>query len=239
MSDNFSLIIKNGSCYIDGKLTKTDIGLSGNKIKKIGKIELNSSKVYDATDKVVLPGIIDTQVHFREPGSTDAEDLESGSRAAVLGGVTALFEMPNTNPPTSNLVEFDKKLQAAKNRMHSNYAFYFGATPDNTDQLAQLKNVEGCCGVKLFAGSSTGNLLVDKEADIEKVISSSDRIVSIHSEDEDIIKLRKKFIKKGDVHSHAEWRNVEVAMSSTQGWLKLQSDIIKKFTSFMLRRETK
>ena len=228
MSDNFSLIIKNGSCYIDGKLTKTDIGLSGNKIKKIGKIELNSSKVYDATDKVVLPGIIDTQVHFREPGSTDAEDLESGSRAAVLGGVTALFEMPNTNPPTSNLVEFDKKLQAAKNRMHSNYAFYFGATPDNTDQLAKLKDVEGCCGVKLFAGSSTGNLLVDKEADIEKVISSSDRIVSIHSEDEDIIKLRKKFIKKGDVHSHAEWRNVEVAISSTRRVVKIAERYNKK-----------
>ncbi len=228
MSDNFSLIIKNGACYIDGKLTKTDIGLSGNKIKKIGKIELNSSKVYDATDKVVLPGIIDTQVHFREPGSTDAEDLESGSRAAVLGGVTALFEMPNTNPPTSNLVEFDKKLQAAKNRMHSNYAFYFGATPDNTNQLAQLKDVEGCCGVKLFAGSSTGNLLVDKEADIEKVISSSDRIVSIHSEDEDIIKIRKKFIKKGDVHSHAEWRNVEVAMSSTRRVVKIAERHNKK-----------
>ncbi len=228
MSDNFSLIIKNGSCYIDGKLTKIDIGLSGNKIKKIGKIELNSSKVYDATDRVVLPGIIDTQVHFREPGSTDAEDLESGSRAAVLGGVTSLFEMPNTNPPTSNLVEFDKKLQAAKNRMHSNYAFYFGATPDNTDQLAQLKNVAGCCGVKLFAGSSTGNLLVDKEADIEKVISSSDRIVSIHSEDEDIIKLRKKFIKKGDVHSHAEWRNVEVAMSSTRRVVKIAERYNKK-----------
>ena len=228
MSDNFSLIIKNGSCYIDGKLIKTDIGLLSNKIKKIGKIELNSSKVYDATDKVVLPGIIDTQVHFREPGSTDAEDLESGSRAAVLGGVTALFEMPNTNPPTSNLVEFDKKLQAAKNRMHSNYAFYFGATPDNTNQLAKLKDVEGCCGVKLFAGSSTGNLLVDKEADIEKVISSSDRIVSIHSEDEDIIKLRKKFIKKGDVHSHAEWRNVEVAMSSTRRVVKIAERYNKK-----------
>ena len=228
MSDNFSLIIKNGSCYIDGKLMKTDIGLSDGKIKKIGKIELNSSKVYDATDKVVLPGIIDTQVHFREPGSTDAEDLESGSRAAVLGGVTSLFEMPNTNPPTANLVEFDKKLTAAKNRMHSNYAFYFGATPDNTDQLADLKNVEGCCGVKLFAGSSTGNLLVDKEADIEKVISSSDRIVSIHSEDEDIIKLRKKFIKKGDVHSHPEWRNVECAMSSTRRVVKIAERYNKK-----------
>jgi len=228
MFDNFSLIIKNGSCYINGKLTKTDIGLSGGKIKKIGKIELNSSKVFDATDKVVLPGIIDTQVHFREPGSTDAEDLESGSRAAVLGGVTSLFEMPNTNPPTANLIEFDKKLKAAKNRMHSNYAFYFGATPNNTDQLADLKNVEGCCGVKLFAGSSTGNLLVDKEADIEKVISSSDRIVSIHSEDEDIIKLRKKFIKKGDVHSHPEWRNVECAMSSTRRVVKIAERYNKK-----------
>ena len=228
MSDNFSLIIKNGSCYIDGKLTQTDIGLSGNKIKKIGKIELNSSKVYDATDKVVLPGIIDTQTHFREPGSTDVEDLESGSRAAVLGGVTSLFEMPNTNPPTSNLVEFDKKLQLAKNRMHSNYAFYFGATPDNIEQLSKLKDVEGCCGVKLFAGSSTGKLLVDKEADIEKVISNSDRVVSIHSEDEEILNLRKKFIKEGDVQSHPEWRNTECAISSTRRVVKIAERYNKK-----------
>ncbi len=228
MSDNNSLIIKNGTCYIDGKLVNTDITVSGGKIKSIGKADLNNHKVYDAENKIVLPGIIDTQVHFREPGSTDAEDLESGSRAAVLGGVTSLFEMPNTNPPTANLVEFEKKLKAAKNRMHSNYAFYFGATPSNTDQLAQLKNVEGCCGVKLFAGSSTGNLLVDKEADIEKVISSSDRVVSIHSEDEDIIKMRKKFIRKGDVHSHHEWRNVECAMSSTRRVVKIAERYNKK-----------
>jgi dihydroorotase len=228
MSENYSLIIKNGSCFIDGKLTKMDIGLLNNKIKKIGKIELNSSKVYDATDKVVLPGIIDTQTHFREPGSTDVEDLESGSRAAVLGGVTSLFEMPNTNPPTSNLVEFDKKLQLAKNRMHSNYAFYFGATPENTEQLSKLKDVEGCCGVKLFAGSSTGKLLVDKEADIEKVISSSDRVVSIHSEDEEILNLRKKFIKEGDVHSHPEWRNTECAISSTRRVVKIAERYNKK-----------
>ena len=95
------------------------------KLRKLGRIELNSSKVFDATDKVVLPGIIDTQTHFREPGSTDVEDLESGSRAAVLGGITSLFEMPNTNPPTSNLTEFDKRLQLAKNRMHSKLRFLF------------------------------------------------------------------------------------------------------------------
>ena len=221
MSDNYSLIIKNGSCYINGKLEKTDIALAGNKIKKIGKIELNSSKVFDATEKLVLPGIIDTQVHFREPGSTDREDLESGSRAAVLGGITSVFEMPNTNPPTSNLVEFEKKLNLAKDRMHCNYAFYFGATPENVNQLSKLKNLKGCCGVKLFTGSSTGKLLVSREEDIEKVISNSDRVVSIHSEDEEILNLRKKFIKGGSVHSHPEWRNSECAMSSTRRVVKI------------------
>ncbi len=221
MSENYSLIIKNGSCYIDGKFEKIDVALVDNKIKKIGKIEVNNTKVFDASNKLVLPGIIDTQTHFREPGSTDREDLESGSRAAVLGGVTSVFEMPNTNPPTSNLVEFEKKLNLAKNRMHCNYAFYFGATPENVDQLSKLKGLKGCCGVKLFAGSSTGKLLVDKEADIEKVISQSDRIVSIHSEDEEILNLRKKFIKEGDVHSHPEWRNVESAISSTRRVVKI------------------
>jgi len=221
MSENYSLIIKNGSCYIDGKLQKTDVALVNNKIKKIGKIEANDTKVFDASDKLVLPGIIDTQTHFREPGSTDREDLESGSRGAVLGGVTSVFEMPNTNPPTSNLVEFEKKLNLAKNRMHCNYAFYFGATPENVEQLSKLKGLKGCCGVKLFAGSSTGKLLVDKEADIEKVISQSDRIVSIHSEDEEILNLRKKFIKEGDVHSHPEWRNTECAISSTRRVVKI------------------
>ena len=228
MSYKYNLIIKNGSCFINGKIKKTDLALKENKISKIGEINSDAEKIYDVSGKLVLPGIIDTQVHFREPGSTDAEDLESGSRAAVLGGVTSLFEMPNTNPPTSNLIEFDKKLKAAKNRMHSNYAFYFGATADNTDQLSDLKNIEGCCGVKLFAGSSTGNLLVDKESDIEKVISKSDRVVSIHSEDEDIIKIRKKFIKTGNVHSHPEWRNVECAMSSTRRVVKIAERFNKK-----------
>ena len=228
MSDNYSLIIKNGSCYVEGKLENVDLCLSGNKIKKIGKINLNNAKVFDASGKIVLPGVIDTQVHFREPGSTDSEDLESGSKAAVLGGITSVFEMPNTNPPTSNLIEFDKKLKLAKNRMYSNYAFYFGATPENIDQLSKLKNLEGCCGIKLFAGSSTGKLLVDKESDIEKVISNSDRIVSIHSEDEEILNLRKKFIKEGDVQSHPEWRNTECAISSTRRVVKIAERYNKK-----------
>jgi len=216
MSDNYSLIIKNGSCYIEGKFQNIDIALSGSKIKKIGKISLNNAKVIDASGKIVLPGVIDTQVHFREPGANDAENLESGSKAAVAGGVTSVFEMPNTNPPTSTFKEFNNKLSAAKNRMFCNYAFYFGATPDNMKELASVDTLEGCCGVKLFAGSSTGNLLVSKEKDIEKVISNSSKIISVHSEDENILLSRKKFIKEGDVSSHPVWRNEECALESTK-----------------------
>ena len=196
MSDNYSLIIKNGSCYIDGKFKSIDLAISGNKIKKVGKVDFNSGKVFDATGKIVLPGAIDTQVHFREPGANDAENLESGSRAAVAGGITSVFEMPNTNPPTSTFKEFNNKLSAARNRMFCNYAFYFGATPDNMKELASVNTLEGCCGVKLFAGSSTGNLLVSQEKDIEKVISNSSKIISVHSEDENILLSRKKFIKE-------------------------------------------
>ena len=144
------LIIKNGQCYISGKLVDKDIAIKDRKILKIGEISEETKEVYDAKNQIVLPGCIDTQTHFREPGSTDTEDLNSGSRAAVAGGITSVFEMPNTNPPTSNLKEFQRKLDIAKNRMYCNYAFYFGATADNVSQLSELKNLEGCCGIKLF-----------------------------------------------------------------------------------------
>ncbi len=228
MSDNYSLIIKNGSCYIEGKFQNIDIALSGNKIIKIGKIDLNSSKVFDASGKIVLPGVIDTQVHFREPGANDAENLESGSRAAIAGGVTSVFEMPNTNPPTSTFKEFNNKLLAANNRMFCNYAFYFGATPNNMKELALVNTLEGCCGVKLFAGSSTGNLLVSQEKDIEKVISNSSKIISVHSEDENILLSRKKFIKEGDVNSHPVWRNEECALESTKRVVRIAQKYKKK-----------
>ena len=152
MSSSFDLILKNGKCFIDGQLKAVDLGISNGIIKNIGNIEKTSNeKVLDANNLTILSGIIDTQVHFREPGSTNVEDLESGSKAAVLGGITSVFEMPNTNPTTSNQTEFNKKLNLANNRMFCNYAFYFGATPHNTNDLKELSNLEGCCGVKLFA----------------------------------------------------------------------------------------
>ena len=166
------LIIKNGQCFIDGELKGVDVAIKDGKIQQIGQISDEANEVVNAKGLTVLPGCIDTQTHFREPGSTDTEDLHSGSRAAVAGGITAVFEMPNTNPPTSTKKEFQRKLDLAKNRMYCNYAFYFGATADNADELADLKNLEGCCGIKLFAGSSTGNLLVAEEKDIETVFKN-------------------------------------------------------------------
>ena len=223
------LIIKNGSCFIEGNLVKTDIGITKNKISHIGNLENeNSNEIYDAENLIVLPGCLDTQVHFREPGSTDAEDLNSGSRAAIVGGITGVFEMPNTNPPTSNKKEFQNKLNLAKKRMYCNYAFYFGATPENQEELADLKSLEGCCGVKLFAGSSTGNLLVHKEEDIEKVFASTSKIVSVHSEDEEILNQRKKLREKGNVLTHPIWRNEESAISSTRRIVKIALRLNKK-----------
>jgi len=222
------LIIKNGSCYIDKDLKNHDIAVRDGKIVEIGKIDKEAKEIFDAKGLIVLPGCIDTQTHFREPGSTDTEDLNSGSRAAIAGGITAVFEMPNTNPPTSTKKEFQRKLDLAKNRMYCNYAFYFGATADNANELADLKNLEGCCGIKLFAGSSTGNLLVADEKDIEIVFQNSSKVVAVHSEDEAILNINKKLIKNGDVHSHPIWRSEECAISSTRRIVRIAERYNKK-----------
>ncbi len=222
------LIIKNGQCYINGKLEDKDIAVKEGKILKIGKVSEEAREVYNAKGQIVLPGCIDTQTHFREPGSTDTEDLASGSRAAIVGGITSVFEMPNTNPATTNREEFNRKIDLAKNRMYCNHAFYFGATPTNQSELADLKGLDGCCGVKLFAGSSTGTLLVHREEDIEKVFESTSKIVAVHSEDEDILNLRKKLRENGNVHSHPIWRNEECAISSTRRIVKIANRLGKK-----------
>ncbi len=222
------LIIKNGKCYIDGDLKEVSVGVKSGKIDKIGKISSDAKETIDAKDLLVLPGCIDTQTHFREPGSTDTEDLHSGSRAAVAGGITSVFEMPNTNPPTSNIKEFQRKLDLAKKRMYCNYAFYFGATAENVNQLEELKDLDGCCGIKLFVGSSTGNLLVALEEDIDKVFQHCSKIVAVHSEDEEILNRNKKLIKNGDVHSHPVWRSEECAISSTRRIVRIAKKYNKK-----------
>ena len=222
------LIIKNGQCYIEHKLINTDVAIKSGKIQQIGSITEDTKEIIDAKGQTVLPGCMDTQTHFREPGSTDTEDLHSGSRAAIVGGITSVFEMPNTNPPTSNMKEFQRKLDLANNRMYCNYAFYFGATAENAEDLASLESLEGCCGIKLFVGSSTGNLLVAEEDDIEKVFQNSSKVVAVHSEDEAILNINKKLIKNGDVHTHPVWRSVECAISSTRRIVRIAQRYNKK-----------
>ena len=165
--------------------------------------------------------MIDTQVHFREPGAEHKEDLESGSRAAVMGGVTAVFEMPNTKPATTTAAALADKVGRATGRMYCDFAFYVGATPENADHLASLERLPGCCGVKLFMGSSTGSLLVAGDADIARVLASGRRRVAVHAEDESRLEERKALRREGDPASHPVWRDVETALRATRRLLDL------------------
>lgn len=212
-----SLLLKNGQVYYKNKLQNLDILIENDQIKKVeNDIIDNAEEIKDCSGLTIFPGFIDTHVHFREPGHPKKETLESGSRAAVVGGITGVFEMPNTSPITDNKEMLNDKLSRAKNSMHCNYAFYFGATNENSGKLGFLKNLDGCCGVKMFVGSSTGDLLVKDDFYIEQVIKSSPKVISIHSEDEDMLISRKSHIEKGNVKSHYKWRSVECALSSTK-----------------------
>jgi len=214
---NFDLLIKGGIAATPNGIAEADVGVVGGCIVAIGALAgAKAAEVFDAKGLHVLPGVIDTQVHFREPGNEHKEDLETGSRAAVLGGVTGVFEMPNTAPPTTTRAAIEDKLARAKNRMHCDYAFYAGATPQNVGALADLERVPGVCGVKAFLGSSTGTLLLSHPDDILAALKSGTRRVAVHSEDEDRLEARKDLRVKGDPRSHPVWRDVETARASTE-----------------------
>jgi dihydroorotase len=214
---NFDLLIKGGIAATPNGIAEADVGVVGGRIVAIGALAgAKAAEVFDAKGLHVLPGVIDTQVHFREPGNEHKEDLETGSRAAVLGGVTGVFEMPNTAPPTTTRAAIEDKLARAKNRMHCDYAFYAGATPQNVGALADLERVPGVCGVKAFLGSSTGTLLLSHPDDILAALKSGTRRVAVHSEDEDRLEARKDLRVKGDPRSHPVWRDVETARASTE-----------------------
>jgi dihydroorotase len=222
MAQSFDLIVRNGTVATPNGFAPGDVGVRDGKIAAIGSLSgANSAETFDAKGLHVLPGVIDSQCHFREPGNEHKEDLESGSRAAVLGGVTAVFEMPNTAPPTTTRAAIDDKLARAAGRMHCDYAFYVGATPANVGALAELERLPGVAGVKAFLGSSTGSLLLDHEQDIAAMLRAGHRRVAVHSEDEDRLKARKHFAVKGDPRSHPVWRDVETARLSTQRVLRL------------------
>lgn len=217
MAQTFDLILRGGAVALPGGVVETDIGVSGETIVAIGDLSAASAgETYNAKGLTILPGVIDTQVHFREPGVEYKEDLESGSRAAVLGGVTAVFEMPNTKPSTTSEAAINDKLARAKNRMHVDHAFYVGATAENTDQLGELERLPGVCGVKTFMGSSTGSLLVKDVEGLERILSVINRRAAFHAEDDDRLTDRKSVARHGDWTSHPEVRDTETALLATK-----------------------
>ncbi len=222
MAQTFDLILKGGTVITPGGAGTADIGVTGERIARIGDLsQASAGEVYDARGLTILPGVIDSQVHFREPGLEYKEDLETGARSAALGGVVAVFEMPNTNPSTITPDLLQDKLQRAAGRMDVDHAFYAGATHTNTGLLAEMERMVGCCGVKVFMGASTGDLLVHDDAGVEAVIKAIKRRAAFHSEDEFRLAERRPLARNGDWTSHPEVRDVESAVSSTRRLLRI------------------
>ena len=211
----FDLVLKNGNVFSVGGLVDADVGVRSGKIAALGSITGSSAQTIDCKGLTVLPGMIDSQVHFREPGNEQKEDLESGTRSAALGGITAVFEMPNTDPLTTSAEALADKISRAAGRSWTDHAFFMGASAENADQLAELERVPGCCGVKLFMGSSTGNLLVPDDETVRRVLSNGTRRMSVHSEDEYRLGERKGERVEGAPSSHPVWRDEETAIPST------------------------
>lgn len=222
MTESFDLLIRGGTVATPNGIAPADVGVIDGRIAAIGSLSTaKAAELFDASGLHVLPGVMDTQVHFREPGNRHKEDLASGSLAAILGGVTAVFEMPNTNPPTTSRAAIEDKLARAKGRMYCDHAFYAGATPQNIGALAELEKMPGVCGIKAFLGSSTGTLLLNKEDDILAALKAGRRRVAVHSEDEDRMIARKHLAMRGKPETHPVWRDVESARMSTERVLRL------------------
>lgn len=229
MSDKFDVLITNGTLATHEGSAPNNIAIKDGRFAAIGvPADSDSDKVIDATGLTILPGVIDTQVHFREPGNEHKEDLQSGSLAAVMGGVTALFEMPNTKPPTTNAEAIADKVARGRDRMHCDFAFYVGGTHENAASLPELEKHEGVCGVKVFMGSSTGNLLVPDDDGVADILKHITRRAAFHSEDEFRLRERRPLAKTGDVSTHEIWRDAEAAISSTRRLIKLAREANKQ-----------
>jgi dihydroorotase len=222
MSQSFDLVVRGGTIVNQDGIGPGDVGIRNGRFAAIGDLATASAaQVFEARGLHVLPGVIDTQVHFREPGKEYKEDLETGSRAAALGGVVAVFEMPNTDPPTSTMDALNEKLRRAQRRMHVDHAFYAGAERDNVDQLVAMERAPGCAGVKVFMGASTGSLLVQSDEDLTRILAAARRRVAVHSEDEYRMAERRHLARRGDWTSHPEVRDAESAVSSTRRLLAI------------------
>ncbi len=210
------LLIRNARiAQPDGRLIEGDLLCEAGRIERIApEIVARADEELEAGGLVCLPGVMDPQVHFREPGKEYKEDLASGSRAAVKGGVTSFLEMPNTDPPTIDQAALDDKLARAAKKCVANYGFFIGATPDNLDQINTAFPTPG---IKLFMGASTGSLLVHRPEDIERIFAHGTRLIAVHAEDEARIRARRAaFAGRTDPAVHSEIRDVETALGATR-----------------------
>ena len=213
----FDTIYKGSSIVTHNNTYISDIAVKDGKIVEIGDLsEKKANQTIELKGYHLLPGVIDTQVHFREPGLEYKEDLNSGTKAAVLGGITGVFEMPNTNPATTNEDALKEKLKLAEGRLFCDYAFYVGGTEDNYLELPRLEKIPGCCGVKVFMGLSIGSLLVSEDNDLDNIVSNINNRASFHCEDQDMLEDRIEYQISGDIHSHEVWRNDEQCFRATQ-----------------------
>jgi dihydroorotase len=229
LAETFDLVFKDGTLVNHAGEGLADVGVRDGRIAAIGDIaEGVAGETIDATGLHILPGVIDSQVHFREPGLEHKEDLASGSRSAVLGGVTAVFEMPNTKPATTSADALADKVFRARGRMHCDFAFFVGATRDNVDALPELERLPGAAGIKVFMGSSTGDLLVDDEPTLARILANISRRAAFHAEDEARLKQRLSLQRQGDPSSHSEWRDAEAALIATTRLLRLASQAGKR-----------
>ena len=229
MADSYDLLLSGGTVVNHDGAVLRDIGVRDGKIAAMGSLPANSARErWDCTGLHILPGVIDTQVHFREPGMTHKEDLESGSRSAVMGGVTAVFEMPNTDPLTIDDGALADKIGRAIGRMHCDFAFFVGGTADNADSVAEYETLSGCAGIKVFMGSSTGKLLIPDDAGLRAILENIRRRASFHAEDEPRLKERMGERIEGDPRSHPVWRDPVAALRATTRLIALARDTGKR-----------
>ena len=229
MPQTYDLIVRGGEVANHAGRGPADVGVRDGRIAFIGDLsQASAGEVVDASGLTVLPGVIDTQVHFREPGLEWKEDLETGSRAAALGGVVAVFEMPNTEPNTTDPDTLADKLVRARDRMWTDHAFYVGGTHENARFLGELERLPGCCGVKVFMGASTGTLLVADDDGVREVLKHVNRRATFHSEDEYRLVERRPLARPGDWTSHPEVRDAESAIMSTRRLVRLAKETGKR-----------
>ena len=214
---SFDLILKNGTVFTPESTEITDIAVKDGKIVDFGSFD-NAKEIIDCTNLFVFPGLIDTQCHFREPGGEHKETLETGTLSAALGGVTGIFEMPNTNPLTITPEAMEFKLKKAHETSYVDFAFYFGGTAEYAEHLSEWENIDGVCGIKIFMGASNGDLLSATDEEIDAIVANGKRVIAVHAEDESIMNENKVTIlgDSNDVAMHHKWRSEESCLNATK-----------------------